>query len=77
MAETRIRPLTPIVALTLGIGTQILCTTHLLNKFFLPVKFHQICYSSFRVMAETRFVTDGQTDRQMDDKWTDGRTVRF
>ena len=58
----------PIVALTLGIGTLILSATYFLIMLYLSVKFHQICFSSFRVMAETQFVTDGQTDG-----WTDGQ----
>ena len=28
---------------------------------YLSVKFHQICFSCFRVMAETKFVMDRQT----------------
>ena len=44
-----------IVTLTLGIGTQLLCATYLLIKFYLSVKFHQICFSSFLVIAETQF----------------------
>ena len=54
--------------MALGIGTLILCMTHLFIMLYLSVKFHQICFSSYRVMAETQFVTDGQTYRQ-----TDGR----
>ena len=32
--------------LTLGVGTLILCITHLLIILYLSVKFHQICLSS-------------------------------
>ena len=42
--------------------------THLLIMLYLSVKFHQICFSSLRDIAETQFVTDGQTDGG-----TDGR----
>ena len=45
-----------------------MCATHLLIMLSLSVKFHQICFSSLRDIAETRFVTDGRTDGQ-----TDGR----
>ena len=40
--------------------------THLLIMLYLSVKFHQICFSSLRDIAETRFVTDGLTDRRTD-----------
>ena len=39
--------------------------THILIILYLSVKFHQVCFCSVRVKAETRFVTAG---------WTDGRT---
>ena len=51
-----------IATLTLGVGTQIMRTTYLLIMLYLSVKFHQICFSSLRDIAETRFVTDGRTD---------------
>ena len=44
-----------IVTLALGVGTQLLCTTYLLIMFYLSVKFRYICFSSFWVIAETRF----------------------
>ena len=47
-----------------------MCVTHLLIMLYLSVKFHQICFSGLRDIAETRFVTDGRTDGQ--DGWTDG-----
>ena len=37
----------PIVALTLGVGTYLLCATHLLFLIYLSLKFHEICYSCF------------------------------
>ena len=41
--------------------------------FLLSTKFHEILFSSFRGVALTNCVTDGQTDRQTD-RQTDGRT---
>ena len=32
--------------------------THFLIMLYLSVKFYRICFSSFLIMAETRFVTD-------------------
>ena len=32
----------------------------------LSMKFHQICFNVFKVIAETRFVTDGRTDIRKD-----------
>ena len=36
---------------------------------YLSVKFHQICFSSLSAIAETRFVMDALTDRQMERCW--------
>ena len=35
------------VTLTLGVGTLIICTTHLLTMLYLSVNFYQICFSSY------------------------------
>ena len=43
-----------------------MCATHLLIMLYLSVKFHQICFSSLKAIAETRFVTDGLTDGRCD-----------
>ena len=43
-----------------------MCATHLLIMLYLSVKFHQICFSSLRDIAETRFVTDGRMDGRVD-----------
>ena len=44
-----------------------MCVTHLLIMLYLSVKFHQICFSSLRAIAETLFVMDGRLmDGQMD-----------
>ena len=43
---------------------------------YLAVKFHHICFSRFRALAETRFVTAEQMDRQCDFNMPpDGRMV--
>ena len=51
-----------------------MCATHLLVMLYLSVKFHQICFSSLRDIAETRFVKDGRTDRRTDRR-TDGEIL--
>ena len=42
-----------IVVLTLNVGTQLLCVTHLLTMLYLSVKFLLICLSGFLVITQT------------------------
>ena len=50
IAETRLEAqpdLCPDCDIDLGLRTQLICSTHLLILFYLSVKFHLICSSSF------------------------------
>ena len=64
------RAITPTLCI---IKLWFLCSALLLNKIYLPMKFHVDTTYSFRVMLRTKFRTDKRTNGQTD-KQTDGRT---
>ena len=54
-----------------------MCVTHLLIMLYLSVKFHQICFSNLRDIAETPFVTDGRTDGRTDGQFDFNMPPKF
>jgi len=64
--ENEQRAITPKVFLELWF----LCTAHLLNGIYLPMKFHVDALHSFKVMLRTKKRMDGRTERRTDGKFS-------